>query len=49
MALAAPPGPIVGLAVATTGLVMAACVALAARILIAFDHARRTLKQDQRS
>jgi hypothetical protein len=46
-ALAATPGPMTGLRVAGSGVVLVVAVALAARVLVITGRARR--RQDQRS
>ena len=40
-ALASDPGPLVGLRVAASGLVLVASIALAARVMVALDRAHR--------
>jgi hypothetical protein len=40
-ALAAPPGPLAGLRVAGSGVVLVVAVALAARVLVVAERARR--------
>lgn len=46
-ALSDAPAPTTGLRVAASGLVLAASLALAARILLAFDRARKTARQQE--
>ena len=44
-ALKANPGPATGAAVAVSGAVLAISLTLAARVLLALDHARRSARQ----
>jgi hypothetical protein len=47
-ALKAHPGPAAGATVAISGLVLAGALTLAARILLALDHARRATRPPRR-
>ncbi len=48
-ALKAHPSPATGAAVAVSGAVLAISLTLAARVLLALDHARRSARQRQRT
>ncbi len=48
-ALKAHPSPVTGAAVAVSGAVLAISLTLAARVLLALDHARRSARQRQRT
>src|SRR6266542_881891 len=48
-ALKAHPSPVTGAAVAVSGAVLAISLTLAARILLALDHARRSARQQHAS
>lgn len=46
-ALTAPPGPLTGMSVAGSGLILVVSLSLAVRVMVATDRARRRLSRDK--